>query len=150
MTLMGSDHGFIYTILGLGASHVGFWPGLKGKACPVASMPRFDCYSPVCTGSAMQRCCAQQTGMHKLVVEALLIAIYSTWGRANTCTHKKSLSVEYLSRPIIADPCPAVPDQLVPVQLRYTNVRVYECTSVRMYECTNVRVYECTSVRACE
>jgi hypothetical protein len=25
-------------------------------------------------------CCAQQTGMHKLVVEALLIAIYSTWG----------------------------------------------------------------------
>jgi hypothetical protein len=25
-------------------------------------------------------CCAQQTGMHILVVEALLIAIYSTWG----------------------------------------------------------------------
>jgi hypothetical protein len=31
----------------------------------------------------------------------------------------------------IAGPCPAVPFQLVPVQLRYTNVRVYECTSVR-------------------
>jgi hypothetical protein len=29
-------------------------------------------------GSAL--CCAQQTGMHILVVEALLIAIYSTWG----------------------------------------------------------------------
>jgi hypothetical protein len=27
-----------------------------------------------------QKCCAQQTGMHILVVEALLIAIYSTWG----------------------------------------------------------------------
>jgi hypothetical protein len=26
------------------------------------------------------QCCAQQTGMHILVVEALLIAIYSTWG----------------------------------------------------------------------
>jgi hypothetical protein len=25
-------------------------------------------------------CCAQQTGIHILVVEALLIAIYSTWG----------------------------------------------------------------------
>jgi hypothetical protein len=43
-------------------------------------------------------CCAQQTGMHKLVVEALLIAIYSTWGRANTYRHKKTLSVENLSR----------------------------------------------------
>jgi hypothetical protein len=45
--------------------------------------------------------------MH-ILVEALLVAIYSTWGRANTYTHRKSLSAEYLSRPIIADPCPAV------------------------------------------
>ena len=36
--------------------------------------------------------------MHILVVEALLIAIYSTWERANTYTHKKTLSVENLSR----------------------------------------------------
>jgi hypothetical protein len=27
-------------------------------------------------------CCAQQTGIHILVVEALLIAIYSTWGKS--------------------------------------------------------------------
>jgi hypothetical protein len=25
------------------------------------------------------RCCAQQTGMHEMVMEALLVAIYSTW-----------------------------------------------------------------------
>jgi hypothetical protein len=25
------------------------------------------------------RCCAQHTGVHEMVVEALLIAIYSTW-----------------------------------------------------------------------
>jgi hypothetical protein len=43
-------------------------------------------------------CCAQQTGMHKLVVEALLIAIYSTWDWTNTYTHRKILSVENLSR----------------------------------------------------
>ena len=43
-------------------------------------------------------CCAQQTGMHILVVEALLIAIYSTGERANTYTQKKILSVENLSR----------------------------------------------------
>src|SRR5271163_4336490 len=36
--------------------------------------------------------------MHILVVEALLIATYSTWGRANTYTQKKTLSVENLSR----------------------------------------------------
>ena len=42
-------------------------------------------------------CCAQQTGMHILVVEALLIATYSA-GRADTYTHKKTLSVENLSR----------------------------------------------------
>jgi hypothetical protein len=36
--------------------------------------------------------------MHILVVEALLVATYSTWGRANTYTHRKTLSVESLSR----------------------------------------------------
>src|SRR4051794_15862896 len=75
------------------------------------------------------------TGMHILVVEALLIAIYSTWERANTYTHRKILSVECLSRAnsrslsscaFPAGSCPAVPFQLVPVQLRYTNVRAYE------------------------
>src|SRR2546421_3636794 len=45
------------------------------------------------------------------------------WGRANTYTHKKTLSVECLSRANswslsgCACPCPAVPVQLVPTQL---------------------------------
>jgi len=34
-------------------------------------------------------CCAQQTGMHILVVEALLIAIFLSKGRANTYRHRK-------------------------------------------------------------
>ena len=37
-----------------------------------------------------QWCRAQQIGMHILVVEALLVATYSTWVRANTYTHKKT------------------------------------------------------------
>ena len=45
-------------------------------------------------------CCAQQTGMHRLVVEALLIAIFLSEGRANTWRHEKTLSVENLSRAI--------------------------------------------------
>jgi hypothetical protein len=36
-----------------------------------------------------QQCCAQQTGMHILVVEALLIAIFLSEGRANTYRHRK-------------------------------------------------------------
>src|SRR5256885_1481029 len=43
-------------------------------------------------------CCAQQTGMHILIVEALLIAIYSTGDEQITYTQKKTLSVENLSR----------------------------------------------------
>jgi hypothetical protein len=45
-------------------------------------------------------CCAQQTGMHILVVEALPVAIFLSEGRANAYRHKKTLSVEYLSRTI--------------------------------------------------
>jgi hypothetical protein len=37
------------------------------------------------------RCCAQQTGVHEMVVEALLNSIYLSAGRANTYTHKKTL-----------------------------------------------------------
>ena len=87
-------------------------------------------------------CCAQQTGMHILVVEALLIATYSTWGRANTYTHKKTLSVENLSRAnswslsSCACPyaCPAVPVQLVPAQLGLSPAGPYQlwCTSLRI------------------
>jgi hypothetical protein len=36
-------------------------------------------------------CCAQQTGVHEMVVEALLNIIYLSEGRANTYTHKKTL-----------------------------------------------------------
>jgi hypothetical protein len=35
-------------------------------------------------------CCAQQTGVHEIVVEALLVAIYLSEGRANTYRHKKT------------------------------------------------------------
>jgi len=34
VTLMGSDRSFIYTIFSLGASHIGFGPGLEEIACP--------------------------------------------------------------------------------------------------------------------
>ena len=74
-------------------------------------------------------CCAQQTGMrlHVLVVEALLIATYSTWGWANTYTHRKILSVENLSR-ANSRSLSSLPFQLVPAHL------AYECTSVRACE----------------
>src|SRR5271156_4487987 len=89
---------------------------------------------------ASAACCAQQTGMHILVVEALLIATYSTWGRANTYTHMKTLSVENLSRAnswslsSCACPCPAVPVQLVPAQLGLSPAGPYQlwCTSLRI------------------
>jgi len=42
VTLMGSHHGFINTF-GLGASHMGFWAGLKEKACPAASRSITNC-----------------------------------------------------------------------------------------------------------
>src|SRR5436305_14137447 len=85
-------------------------------------------------------CCAQQTGSHILVVEALLIAIYSTGKRANTYTHRKTLSVENLCRAnswslsSCACPCPAVPVQLVPAQLGLSPAGPYqlECTSLRI------------------
>src|SRR2546429_204581 len=38
---------------------------------------------------AHEVCCAQQTGMHILVVEALLTAIFLSEGRANTYGHRK-------------------------------------------------------------
>ena len=38
---------------------------------------------------AHEVCCAQQTGMHILVVEALLTAIFLSEGRANTYRHRK-------------------------------------------------------------
>jgi len=83
--------------------------------------------APSCSGNS---CCAQQTGMHEMVLEALLIATYSTWGWTNTYTHRKSCrSRTCLVR--IAGPCPAVPFQLVPAQL------AYERTSVRTYEPAN-------------
>jgi len=74
--------------------------------------------------------------MHILVEEALIIATYSTWEWANTYTHRKPCrSRTCLVR--IAGPCPAVPFQLVPVQLRHTNVWAYERTNVRAYEPAN-------------
>src|SRR5271170_4123983 len=74
--------------------------------------------------------------MHILLVEALLIATYSTWGWANTYTHRKTLSVENLSRAnswslssctFPAGSCPA-------------DRRMYERTSVRAYERTSLRI----------
>src|SRR5436305_2853300 len=62
------------------------------------------------------------------------------WGRANTYTQKKTLSVENLSRAnswslsSCACPCPAVPVQLVPAQLGLSPAGPYqlECTSLRI------------------
>jgi hypothetical protein len=50
----------------------------------------------------------------------LVCHFYLPKERADTYTHKKTLSVEY---PRIADPCPSCTLQLVPVQL---GIRVYE------------------------
>ena len=70
------------------------------------------------------------------VVEALLVAIYSTWGtskylldigkpcRSRTCLVRYSCFLSSCAFP--AGPCPTVPLQLIPVQLRYTNVRAHE------------------------
>ena len=78
-------------------------------------------------------CCAQQTGMHILVVEALLIAIYST-GDEQILIHirKPCRSRTCLVR--IAGPCPAVPVQLVPAQLGLSPAGPYQlwCTSLRI------------------
>ena len=58
-------------------------------------------------------CCAQQTGMHILVVEALLVAIYST-GDEQILIHKRKPCRSRTCLVRIAGPCPAVP---APVQL---------------------------------
>ena len=92
------------------------------------------CHQDLLPGpSCRTTCCAQQTGMHILVVEALLIATYSTWGRANTYTHKKPCrSRACLVR--IAGPCPAVSVQLVPAQLGLSPAGPYQlwCTTLRI------------------
>jgi len=38
MTSTASHFGFIYTIFGLGASHMGLWAGPEEKACPARPM----------------------------------------------------------------------------------------------------------------
>ena len=38
MTSTASYYGFIYTIFGLGASHMGLWAGPEEKACPAQPM----------------------------------------------------------------------------------------------------------------
>jgi hypothetical protein len=38
MTNTASYYGFIYTIFGLGASHMGLWAGPEEKACPARPM----------------------------------------------------------------------------------------------------------------
>ena len=78
-------------------------------------------------------CCAQQTGMHILVVEALLIAIYST-GDEQILIHKRKPCRSRTCLVRIAGPCPAVPVQLVPAQLGLSPAGPYQlwCTSLRI------------------
>src|SRR5947207_6211210 len=70
-----------------------------------------------------ENCCAQQTGMHILVVEALLIAIYST-GDEQILIHKRKPCRSRTCLVRIAGLCPALPVQLVPAQLECTSLRI--------------------------
>src|SRR5947207_8498052 len=83
-----------------------------------------------------ENCCAQQTGMHILDVEALLIAIYST-GDEQILIHKRKPCRSKTCLVRIAGPCPAVPVQLclsswflpswVSLQLAHTSCGVRAC-----------------------
>jgi len=94
--------------------------------------------------------CAQQTGMHILVVEALLIATYSTWRWANTYTHRKILSVENLS---LANSW-SLSSRTFPAGSLPSGIRMYERTSLRIAtEARPVRnIYEVHTheMHACE
>src|SRR5437763_14817812 len=81
--------------------------------------------------SFISSCCAQQTGMHILVVEALLIAIYSA-GDEQILIHKRKPCRSKTCLVRIAGPCPAVPVQLVPAQLGLSPAAPYQlwCTSL--------------------
>jgi hypothetical protein len=84
-------------------------------------------------GRQAAACCAQQTGMHILVVEALLIATYFTRDEQVLIHIRKPCrSRTCLVR--IASPCPAVPVQLVPAQLGLSLAGPYQlwCTSLRI------------------
>jgi hypothetical protein len=73
---------------------------------------------------AHEVCCAQQTGMRILVVEALLTAIFLSEGRANTYRHRK-----YDRRIVL--PIPSHSAVSVLLNCPYV-AEPYECTSVRM------------------
>ena len=71
--------------------------------------------------------------MHILIVEALLIAIYST-GDEQILIHKRKPCRSRTCLVRIAGPCPAVPVQLVPAQLGLSPAGPYQlwCTSLRI------------------
>jgi hypothetical protein len=72
---------------------------------PISPCPQFNHYARnfvehgILKSEMPPPCCAQHTGMHIVVVEALLIC-YLPRKRADTYRHKKTLSVECLSRAI--------------------------------------------------
>src|SRR5271156_1323805 len=74
-------------------------------------------YDGLTAGKRIRSCCAQQTGMHILVVEALLFCYLFYLRDEQILIHigKSCRSSACLVR--IAGPCPAVPFQLAPVQL---------------------------------
>src|SRR5271154_6358817 len=106
-------------------------------------------YDGLTAGKRIRSCCAQQTGMHILVVEALLFCYLFYLGDEQILIHigkscRSSACLVRIAGPCPAVPfqlclsswflsscafpagsCPAVPFQLVPVQLCLTNVRVY-------------------------
>src|SRR2546423_12246794 len=71
--------------------------------------------------------------MHILVVEALLIATYST-GDEQILMHKRKPCRSRTCLVRIAGPCPAVPFQLVPAQLGLSPAGPYQlwCTTLRI------------------
>ena len=90
-------------------------------------------HSSTSTGLFVGRlCCTQQTGIHEMVVEALLITISC---RSSACLVR------------IAGPCRAEPFQLVPAQLGLSPAGPYQlwCTSLRTT--TETRLVRNTLIR---
>jgi hypothetical protein len=82
-----------------------FWGYARGYCAQQTGVHKMDgsncfiVYLPEEKRTSMYALRAQQTGMHILVVKALLVATFLSEG-VNTYRHKKTLSVSYLSRAI--------------------------------------------------
>ena len=66
MTHMGSDRGFIYTIFGLGVSHMGIWAGFQGKLAQPGPFMRTTERACPSSASSIRGIVGMQTGYEVL------------------------------------------------------------------------------------